>query len=79
MEARDAMTLNPVTVTPRATLGEVWNLMREADIRHVPIVDAGAIGMLSDRDLGSLDAVAVLTTEDADLSGGGSLRRSSRS
>jgi acetoin utilization protein AcuB len=67
MEARDAMTPNPVTVTPRATLGEVWDLMREADIRHVPVVDAGTlVGMLSDRNLGSLDVAGVLTTEGAD-------------
>jgi acetoin utilization protein AcuB len=67
MEARDVMTPNPMTVTSRTTLGEVWDLMREADIRHVPVVDAGTlVGMLSDRDLGSLDVAAVLTMEGAD-------------
>jgi acetoin utilization protein AcuB len=67
MQARDVMTTNPVTVTPRATLGEVWDLMREADIRHVPVVNAGAlVGMLSDRDLAALDVAGVLTTEGAD-------------
>ena len=38
MKARDVMTPNPITVTPQATLAEVWDLMREADIRHVPVV-----------------------------------------
>ncbi len=67
MKARDVMTPNPITVTPQATLAEVWDLMREADIRHVPVVRGGIlIGMLSDRDLASLDVGRVLTTEGAD-------------
>jgi CBS domain-containing protein len=41
--------------------------MREADIRHVPVVQAGLlIGMVSDRDLASLDVARVLTTDGAD-------------
>jgi acetoin utilization protein AcuB len=68
MEARDVMTPSPVTVTPQATLAEAWALMREADIRHVPVVEAGVlVGMLSDRDLASLDVARVLTTEGADV------------
>jgi acetoin utilization protein AcuB len=67
MKARDVMTANPVTVTPEATLAEVWDLMREADIRHVPVVQAGVlIGMVSDRDLASLDGARVLTTDGAE-------------
>ena len=67
MKARDVMTANPITVTPQATLAEVWDIMREADIRHVPVARAGVlIGMLSDRDLASLDVGRVLTTEGAD-------------
>jgi CBS domain-containing protein len=67
MKARDVMTPNPITVTTQATLGEVWDLMREADIRHVPVVRGGILtGMLSDRDLASLDVGRVLTTEGAD-------------
>ena len=67
MKARDVMTPNPITVAPDATLAEVWDLMREADIRHVPVVQAGAlVGMVSDRDLALLDVAQVLTTEGAD-------------
>jgi CBS domain-containing protein len=67
MQARDVMTPNPITVTPEATLAEVWDLMREADIRHVPVVQGGVlIGMVSDRDLASLDVARVLTTDGAD-------------
>ena len=67
MMARDVMTPNPVTVTPQTTLAEVWDVMREADIRHVPVARSGIlIGMLSDRDLAALDVGRVLTTEGAD-------------
>lgn len=67
MKARDVMTPNPIAVTPEATLAEVWDLMREADIRHVPVVQAGVlVGMVSDRDLASLDGARVLTTDGAD-------------
>ena len=67
MKARDVMTPSPVTVTPQASLAEVWDLMREADIRHVPVVQAGVlVGMVSDRDLASLDVARVLTTEGAE-------------
>ena len=67
MTARDLMTPNPVTVSPRATIAEVWDLMRELEIRHVPVVEDGAlVGMLSDRDLARLDVARLLTAEGAD-------------
>jgi acetoin utilization protein AcuB len=67
MKARDVMTPSPITVTPEATLAEVWDLMREADIRHVPVVKAGVlVGMVSDRDLASLNVARVLTADGAD-------------
>ena len=67
MIARDLMTPNPVTVSPRATVAEAWDLMRELEIRHVPVVEDGAlVGMLSDRDLARLDVARLLTAEGAD-------------
>ena len=52
MIAADVMTADPETVTPQATVSEAWELMRERSIRHVPVVQDGAlVGMLSDRDL----------------------------
>jgi acetoin utilization protein AcuB len=67
MKAHDVMTPNPVTVTTKASLAEVWDLMREGNIRHVPVVEGGAlVGMVSDRDLAPLDVARVLTTEGAD-------------
>jgi acetoin utilization protein AcuB len=61
------MTPNPVTVTPDVSLAEVWDLMRDRGIRHVPVVDEGAlVGMLSDRDLAHFDMTRLLTLEGAD-------------
>ena len=64
MIAGDLMTPNPVTVTPQASVAETWDLMRELDIRHLPVIQDGAlVGMLSDRDLASLDVGRVLAAE----------------
>src|SRR5262245_25412013 len=38
MRARDLMTPNPVTVAPQASIAEAWDLMRELEIRHIPVV-----------------------------------------
>jgi acetoin utilization protein AcuB len=67
MNAQDVMTPNPVTVGPDATVAEVWDLMRERAIRHIPVVEQGAvIGMLSDRDLAHLDLARLVTAEGAE-------------
>lgn len=67
MTARDLMTRNPVIASPDATIAEVWDLMRELEIRHVPVVRSGAlIGMVSDRDLGRLDIGGVTAAEGVD-------------
>jgi CBS domain-containing protein len=41
MIARDVMTPNPVTVSPNTRVAEAWDLMRELDIRHLPVVQDG--------------------------------------
>ena len=67
MIAHDLMTANPATVAPEAPLAEAWDLMRELDVRHLPVVDGGVVvGMLSDRDLGNFDVGRLLTEEGAD-------------
>jgi acetoin utilization protein AcuB len=61
------MTPRPTTVIPQATIAEVWDLMRELDVRHVPVVRGGAlVGILSDRDLGRLNIPGILAAEGAD-------------
>lgn len=49
----DLMTPKPITVPPEAPVGQVFELMQERRIRHVPVVDAdGALqGIVSQRDL----------------------------
>jgi CBS domain-containing protein len=67
MTAHDLMTPNPMTVTPDVTVAEVWDLMRESEVRHVPVVDRGAlVGMVSDRDLARFDVGRLLTAEGAE-------------
>lgn len=67
MQARDVMTPNPVTVAPHASVAEVWDVMRERGVRHLPVVDRGAlVGMLSDRDLARFDVARVVTPEGAE-------------
>ncbi len=54
MIANELMTRDPITVESDAMIREARMLMWENDLRHIPVVDDGAlIGMLSDRDLRS--------------------------
>jgi CBS domain-containing protein len=39
----DVMTKGVVTIGPQALVAEVLSLMREKDIRHIPVVDGGVI------------------------------------
>jgi acetoin utilization protein AcuB len=65
--AHDLMTPNPSTVSPQASIAEAWDLMRELDVRHMPVVDGETlVGMLSDRDVGSFDVARLLTAEGAE-------------
>ena len=67
MSAQDLMTPNPVTVTSKASVAEVLDLMREQEIRHVPVVDGDTVvGILSDRDLAHCDITRLLTVDGAE-------------
>ena len=68
MTAREIMTANPQTIAPHTTIAEAWDLMRELDVRHLPVVGMeGLVGMVSDRDLGNLDVARLLTEDGAEL------------
>ena len=46
------MTLSPQVVSSRHTLAQAHQLMRERNIRHLPVVDDGRlVGVVSQRDL----------------------------
>jgi CBS domain-containing protein len=67
MIAGDLMTPDPTTVIPEASVAEAWDLMRDLDIRHLPVVEGRTlVGMLSDRDLGRMDMAGILASEGAD-------------
>jgi acetoin utilization protein AcuB len=67
MRVQDVMSSNPVTVSPETSVAEVWDLMRERTIRHIPVLDRGAlVGMLSDRDPAHFDMARLLNVEGAD-------------
>lgn len=71
MIVRDVMTDNPMTVNESARVTEAMDILQELDIRHLPVVrGAELIGIVSDRDLGSVyrpsldDEEAVARLED---------------
>jgi acetoin utilization protein AcuB len=67
MNASDLMTPDPATIDPQASVAEVWDLMRELEIRHVPVVERGVlVGMVSDRDLAHFDIGRVLVADGAE-------------
>ena len=55
---RDAMTADPRTTSPTASLADAAQIMKTEDVGSVPVVDDGRlVGMLTDRDI-ALRAVA---------------------
>ena len=62
------MTENPVTVSAEATVAEAAEILRDLEIRHLPVVQNGVlVGILSDRDLRDLDARLLLDIEDPEV------------
>lgn len=59
MTVRELMTQNPYTMGREASLADVFEVMNEKNVRHVPIVDADGrlLGLVSHRDIvaGSLE------------------------
>jgi acetoin utilization protein AcuB len=56
---RAFMTESPMTVGPQVSLAEAHVIMRERDIRHLPVMHGGSlIGMVTARDLALVEALA---------------------
>lgn len=52
MFVKEVMTLDPVTVTPKTTLPKIVELMKEKQIRRVPVLSKGKlVGIISDNDV----------------------------
>jgi acetoin utilization protein AcuB len=68
MKVREAMTPDPITIDPGASLGTAMEVMRSRRVRHVPVVDeAGRLmGIITDRDLRQA-AFAPVLAERLDL------------
>lgn len=67
MLVRDVMSESPVVVHARARLSEAAELLAGHTVRHLPVVEAGAlVGMLSDRDLRSVMSPRLLDEASLD-------------
>ncbi len=53
MLVRDRMTFNPVTIAPDASYSEAFDVIRESDFRHLPVVDKKGklVGIVAETDL----------------------------
>lgn len=55
MFVKEVMTHDPVTITPKTTLPEIVNLLREHKVRRVPVMKKGKlVGIISDNDVDSV-------------------------
>jgi CBS domain-containing protein len=66
MVVSEIMSAQPFAVSARESIGNVMKKLAEADVRHLPVVDDGAlVGIVSDRDLRSFAPAALLELEQA--------------
>lgn len=64
MQAADIMTRDVRWLPPSASVSDAIHLMRDANIRHVPILDGGHLmGMLTEQDVRELALAAVLAPD----------------
>lgn len=68
MIVQEIMTENPVTVTESTSIANAMQTMAEREIRHLPVVrgerSEDVVGILSDRDFGSL-GIALVNDEES--------------
>jgi acetoin utilization protein AcuB len=56
-KVEDIMTPDPLTLSPTATVGEAYSLMRDRGFRHVPVTEGALLlGVVSMTDIGHLGA-----------------------
>jgi acetoin utilization protein AcuB len=56
-KVEDIMTPDPLTLSPTATVGEAYKLMRDRGFRHVPVTEGSLLlGVVSMTDVGHLGA-----------------------
>lgn len=66
---RKYMTTTPHTVRPGMMLAEAHKIMRQHNIRHLPVLDGGELtGMISERDLRMVEAFKDVDPEKVPVS-----------
>lgn len=66
MKVVDVMTEDPLTVSPRETIGQADELMAENRIRQLPVVEGRSlVGIITDRDIRSFLSASLLYTPEA--------------
>lgn len=75
MIAAEIMTPDPRTVGVNDSIGEAYEVLRELDVRHVPVIneDGDLVGIVSDRDLADRapSSMPSSTARVADVMSGG--------
>ena len=65
MVVEEIMSRNPFAVQVTESLGKVMGMLREADIRHLPVLEGDTlVGIVSDRDVRSYELPALLELDD---------------
>jgi CBS domain-containing protein len=65
MVVEEIMSRNPFAVQVTETIGKVMAMLREADIRHLPVLEGDTlVGIISDRDIRSYELPALLDLDD---------------
>jgi acetoin utilization protein AcuB len=68
MLVEQVMQIGVVTITPKTSLPEALELVRQRGIRHLPVVENGAlVGIVSDRDLKRAMASSATSLEQHEL------------
>jgi acetoin utilization protein AcuB len=67
MFVEEVMSVDPYAATVTSSVRQVLQMLSEADVRHLPIVDDGTlVGIVSDRDLRGFLPSATAELEQAD-------------
>ena len=65
MVVEEIMSRNPFAVQVTESLGKVMTKLREADVRHLPVLEGDTlVGIISDRDIRSYELPALLELDD---------------
>ena len=65
MVVEEIMSRDPFAVQVTESVGKVMTMLREADIRHLPVLEGDTlVGIVSDRDIRSYELPALLELDD---------------